>query len=257
MYKWAAIAAIGLVWGCSSEQDPVLWEENFDGNTLDLSQWNYELGNGCPNVCGWGNNERQEYTKDNHTVSDGMLHIFAKKEGEAYTSTRITTKTKFSFTYGKLEARAKLPVGQGIWPAIWLLGSNIDEVGWPLSGEIDMLEYVGREPHMVFNSLHTQASHGNTINTKKTEIKNIEEGFHTYAIDWTPEKIDFLVDGKLTYSFVPKDHSVEEWPFDKPFFVLVNMAIGGNFGGPEVDDSIFPQEFVVDYIRVTRNKFTK
>jgi len=155
--------------------------------------------------------------------------------------------------YGRVEARAKLPVGHGIWPAIWMLGSNITEVGWPLCGEIDILEYVGREPDMVFNSLHTKDSHGNTVNTKKTKIETIEEGFHTYTADWTPEKIDFYVDGNLMYTFAPEHKTEEIWPFNQPFYLILNMAVGGNFGGPEVDDSIFPQEFVIDYIRVYKD----
>ena len=231
------------------QERKIVWEENFDGNKLNESHWNIELGDGCPN-CGWGNNERQLYTKDNHSVKDGLLTIVAKKDGEKYTSTRITTKSKKEFKYGRIEARAKLPVGHGIWPAFWMLGSNISEVGWPQCGEIDILEYIGREPDMVFTSLHTKDSHGNTINTKKTKFETIEEGFHIFAAEWNKDKIDFFVDGKLVYTFSPANKTNDIWPFDQPFYVIVNMAIGGNFGGPKVDDSIFPQEFILDYIRV-------
>lgn len=241
-----------LLSNCSFAQQTkrkLIWEENFDGKTLNEKVWNIEIGDGCPN-CGWGNNERQLYTKDNHKLVDGKLIITAKKDGDKYTSTRITTKAKKEFKYGRIEAKAKLPVGQGIWPAFWMLGSNIDKVGWPKSGEIDILEYVGREPNMVFTTLHTQASHGNSINTKKTKFEDIEEGFHIFAVDWTKEKMDFFVDGKLVYTFAPENKSEDVWPFNQPFYILVNMAIGGNFGGPEVDDKIFPQEFIVDYIRV-------
>ena len=223
----------------------LVWQEEFKSDKLDESVWNFELGAG-----GWGNNERQFYTKDNHKLQGGNLIITAKKEGEKYTSTRITTKTKKEFKYGRIEARAKLPTGQGIWPAFWMLGSNISEVGWPKSGEIDILEYVGKEPHTVYNTLHTQDSHGNSVNSKKTIFETIEQGFHVYAIDWTKEKIDFSVDDKVIYTFNPAEKNENTWPFDQPFFVIVNMAIGGNFGGPEVDDRIFPQEFVVDYVRV-------
>jgi len=223
----------------------LVWQEEFKSDKLDESVWNFELGAG-----GWGNNERQFYTKDNHKLQGGNLIITAKKEGEKYTSTRITTKTKKEFKYGRIEARAKLPTGQGIWPAFWMLGSNISEVGWPKSGEIDILEYVGKEPHTVYNTLHTQDSHGNSVNSKKTIFETIEQGFHVYAIDWTKEKIDFSVDDKVIYTFNPAEKNENTWPFDQPFFVIVNMAIGGNFGGPEVDDRIFPQEFIVDYVRV-------
>jgi beta-glucanase (GH16 family) len=227
----------------------LVWEEQFSGNKLNEKNWNYELGDGCPN-CGWGNNERQLYTKDNHKLIDGKLVITAKKEGEIYTSTRITTKGKKEFQYGRFEARAKLPVGHGIWPAFWMLGSNIDNAKWPLCGEIDILEYVGREPDMVFTSLHTQDSHGNTINTKKTKFENIEEGFHIYAADWDKDKIAFYVDNQLVYTFAPEQKTEAIWPFNQPFYLLLNMAIGGNFGGPKVDDTILPQTFIIDYIRV-------
>ncbi|HEY0046230.1 MAG TPA: glycoside hydrolase family 16 protein [Flavobacterium sp.] len=227
----------------------LIWEENFDGKALDEKTWNFEMGDGCPN-CGWGNNERQLYTRENHQVDNGMLTITAKKDGDKYTSTRITTKDKKEFQCGRFEARAKLPVGHGIWPAFWMLGANISEVGWPKCGEIDILEYVGREPDMVFTSLHTKDSHGNTINTKKTKFEDIEEGFHVYAAEWTKEKIDFFVDGKLVYTFNPEQRTEDVWPFNQPFYIIVNMAIGGNFGGPEVDDKIFPQQFIIDYIRV-------
>ncbi|TMM59532.1 glycoside hydrolase family 16 protein [Maribacter algarum] len=233
--------------------DSLVWSEEFDGTSLNEKLWNYELGDGCPNLCGWGNNEPQIYTKTNHTLKNGFLHIQIRKEDTAYTSTRITTEKKFEFQYGRVEARAKLPIGKGIWPAIWMLGSNHREVGWPLCGEIDILEYVGREPHIVFNSLHTKDSHGETINTKKTKIDDIEEGFHTYVADWSPKKIDFYVDGDLLYSFEPKVHTKEIWPFDQPFYLILNSAIGGNFGGHDIDDSVLPQEFVIDYVRVYKN----
>lgn len=250
--------SILLVLACLScttkdKKGKLIWEENFDGETLNESVWNYELGNGCPDICGWGNNERQEYTKTNHKIKDGHLVITVKKEGDKYTSTRITTAGKKEFKYGYIEARAKLPVGHGIWPAFWMLGSNIKEAGWPLAGEIDILEYVGKEPHMVFTSLHTKDSHGETINTKKTPFPNIEEGFHTYAINWTADQIEFFVDGKSVYTYVPKNKTVEVWPYDQPFYFIINAAVGGNFGGPKVDDSIFPQEFIIDYVKVYSN----
>ncbi len=228
----------------------LVWEENFDGNQLNTSIWNFELGDGCPNVCGWGNNEREIYTQTNHFVKDGYLTIEARKEGNKYTSTRITTAGKKEFMYGRIEARAKLPVGQGIWPAFWMLGANIGRVGWPLCGEIDILEYVGKNPHQVYTTLHTTAAHGDHASSKVTEFPTIEEGFHTYAVEWDATKIEFFVDNQSVYVFAPKERTAEVWPYDQKFFILVNMAVGGNFGGPEVDDTIFPQQFIIDYIRV-------
>lgn len=232
----------------------LIWEENFNGTKLDEKVWNFELGNGCPNVCGWGNNEREFYTKDNHVVKDGFLTITAKKEGDKYTSTRITTAGKKEFTYGYMEARAKIPSGQGIWPAFWMLGANIGKVSWPLAGEIDIMEYVGKEPHTLYNTLHTKATHGDHASSHKTVVGKIEEGFHTYGVDWTKDSMVFYYDGKAMYTYAPKDKNIENWPFDQPFYFLINMAVGGNFGGPEVDDSIFPSVYVIDYVRVYSNK---
>lgn len=233
-----------------SQKRKLIWEENFDGNQLQDKNWNVETGDGCPDLCGWGNNEKQIYSHENYKVANGFLTISARKDGEVYTSAKINTKGKNEFQYGKIEIKAKLATGKGLWPAFWMLGSNIDEVGWPLCGEIDILEYVGREPESIFTTLHTKDSHGNSKNTRKGIIKGIEDGFHMYAVDWTPEKIDFYIDDSLFYSFVPENKTVEVWPFDQPFYLILNLAIGGNFGGEDIDDSIFPQEYVVDYIRV-------
>ncbi|KAA5827451.1 glycoside hydrolase family 16 protein [Algibacter amylolyticus] len=255
MYRIASVIILfSILVSCNNDITNLIWEENFDGNSLNENNWNFELGNGCPNLCGWGNNEMQLYTKNNHEVKDGLLTIKAKLKDSVYTSTRITTKNKFEFKYGKIEARAKLPVGKGLWPAFWMLGSNIDKVGWPKCGEIDILEYVGKEPGMVFTSLHTQDSHGDTINTKKSKIESIEEGFHVYAVNWTEDKIEFFIDNQLFYTFIPKSVKDDNiWPFNQRFYVIVNLAIGGNYGGPEVDNTIFPQEFIIDYIKVYSN----
>jgi beta-glucanase (GH16 family) len=234
---------------CQSDRQ-LVWEENFNGNSLNEEYWSFELGDGCPDLCGWGNNELQLYTKKNHQVQDGLLTITSKLENGKYTSTRLTTKNKQEFQYGKMEMKAKLPIGKGLWPAFWMLGSNKDEVGWPLCGEIDILEYVGREPETIFTTLHTADSHGNSKNTKKDKIPGIEEDFHVYGIDWTQDKIEFYIDDKLFYTFIPENKSVEVWPFDQPFYFLVNLAVGGHFGGQEIDDSVFPQKFVIDYIKV-------
>lgn len=249
--KYIPVLILGILVSCAPSRE-LLWAEEFDGDQLSPEYWQLELGDGCPELCGWGNNELQIYARNNHRLEDGKLVITARKSDSAYTSTRMTTQGKMEFRYGRLEARAKLPTGKGIWPAIWLLGSNITEVGWPRCGEIDILEYVGKAPGEVFTSLHTQDSHGNTINTRKTRIEGIEDGFHIYALEWDPEKIEFFVDDELVYTFAPEERTEDVWPFDQPFFLIINMAIGGNFGGPEVDDTIFPREFVIDYIRIYR-----
>jgi beta-glucanase (GH16 family) len=228
----------------------LIFEEQFDGTTLNEANWNYELGNGCPNICGWGNNERQIYTKENSSLRDGHLVITASKEDAVYKSTRITTKDKVEFQYGTIEVRAKLPLGHGLWPAIWMLGHDISDIGWPACGEIDIMEYVGRAPHEIHTTLHTLDSYGKSVNTMVTTDTSIEEGFHVYTSNWTEDKIEFFIDNKLVYTFSPEIKNDKTWPFNKPFFIILNLAIGGNFGGPDVDDSIFPQEFIIDYVKV-------
>jgi len=234
----------------AQEERTLVWAEEFDTPTLLSDVWNIESGDGCPTLCGWGNNERQIYTATNHRIENGTLIIQAQKKDEQYTATRINTKGMRAFQYGRIETRIKLPQGKGLWPAFWLLGENIDTVGWPQCGEIDVMEYVGKKPGEIFTSLHTQSSFGNTINTKTITCPDIEDGFHTFAVDWSEEKIAFYVDHTLEYTYQPPYHTKENWPFDQPFYLLINLAIGGNFGGPEVDDTIFPQEYIIDYIRV-------
>ncbi|MBU2996932.1 glycoside hydrolase family 16 protein [Cellulophaga baltica] len=237
---------------CAQEKKMV-WEENFDGDTLNEEVWNFELGDGCPNICGWGNNEKQVYTKTNHTLKDGFLHIKVKKEDGIYTSTRITTAGKKKFKYGKIEARAKITLTKGLWPAFWMLGANINEVGWPKSGEIDILEYIGKKPDSVFTSLHFPDHWGGNAYTKTTEVKNVEEGFHNYAINWTPDIIEFFIDDIKVFEYQVEEKTEENWPFDQPFYFILNTAVGGNLGGSEIDDSDLPEDFVIDYIRVYEN----
>ncbi|WP_452219182.1 glycoside hydrolase family 16 protein [Lacinutrix undariae] len=239
--------------GCKTEENILVFEEQFLGNTLDTNNWNYELGDGCPNLCGWGNNERQVYTKENVTVKDGNLIITATKDSTLYRSGRITTSDKVEFQYGTVEVRAKLATGEGLWPAVWLLGSDIDTVGWPACGEIDMMEYVGKNPNEIFTTLHTSDSYGDSKNSKITINESIEEGFHIYKTNWTEDAIRFYIDDELVYTFSPEVKNEKTWPFNRPFYIILNMAIGGNFGGPEVDDSIFPKEFIVDYVKVYKS----
>ena len=232
-------------------QEKIIFEENFNGDKLDMSVWNYEEGDGCPNLCGWGNNEEQIYDRKYVEVKNGNLVITAVKKNGEYYSGKINSKDNLEFTYGVIEVRAKIATGKGLWPAIWMLGANISEVGWPASGEIDILEYIGREPGTVFTSLHTPASHGNTINTKKTKIKDIEEGFHTYKAVWTKNYIEFFVDDEQLYRFTPEKYDDKHYPFRKDFYFLINMAVGGNLGGAEINDQALPDKFYIDHIKVT------
>ena len=164
---------LGMACAAQVKKGKLIWEENFNGKTLDEKVWNFELGNGCPIICGWGNNERETYTKNNHRLENGNLVITAKKEGGLYTSTRITTAGMKEFKYGYMEARAKLATGQGIWPAFWMLGGNIGKVSWPAAGEIDILEYVGKDPGMVYTTLHTPSNHSDKALSRKTPFDKI------------------------------------------------------------------------------------
>ena len=231
----------------------VIFTEDFEQSFLDLTHWNYELGDGCPDLCGWGNKEYQHYTKENVFVRDEKLVIKATKQGDQYFSGRITTKDKIEFQYGTVEVKAKLPQGLGVWPAIWMLGHDIDENYWPNCGEIDIMEYVGRMPGKIHTTLHTMDSYGVSKNTKITTLEEIETGFHIYKMQWDEDQIQFSVDDNVVYTFAPVEKTDEIWPFDKPFYLILNLAVGGYFGGFEVDDSIFPQEFVIDYIKVYKD----
>ena len=229
----------------------LVWSDEFDGTTLNLDNWTYELGDGCPNLCGWGNNELQEYTDDNHRLEDGMLIISAKKGSNSnYTSTRIKTKGKQEFQYGRIEARVKVPSGAGMWPAFWALGNDIETNSWPNCGEIDIVEYVGKNPGQIFTSVHTPSSYGNTVNSMITNVPNVEEDFHNYAVEWNENFIDFFFDDTRVYTYFVQTKNQNTWPFNKPFFFILNLAVGGNFGGPVANNIEFPREFIIDYVRV-------
>jgi beta-glucanase (GH16 family) len=251
MKKIIFLFLISISIGFSQEvKRKLVWQENFNGKKLSEKNWNFDIGDGCPNLCGWGNNEKQIYTNTNHQLKKGKLIITAQKKDAIYTSTKITTLGKKEFLYGRIEVRAKLPIGKGIWPAFWMLGANIKQIGWPKCGEIDILEYVGKQPHTIYTSLHTQESHGQTVNTKVTTIPKIEEGYHNYAIDWTKDKIEFFVDSISVYTYQPVQKNDDNWPFNSKQYIILDLAVGGNFGGPQVDDTIFPQQFIIDYIKV-------
>ena len=183
-------------------------------------------------------------------LDNGILKIIAKKEDSQYTSTKITTKGKKQFQYGKIETRIKLPGGAGVWPAFWMLGYDIDNNPWPDCGEIDIMEYVGRIPNTVHNTLHNRSSFGNSINTRSTVVDNTESEFHTYGLEWTNTEITFFIDEKPVYIYSPSPQNIENWPYNKPFYLIINLAIGGNFGGDVPDDSIFPTSYEIDYVRL-------
>ena len=241
----------------SSSESPYLWSDEFEGSAIDTEKWTFEIGTGAS---GWGNNEWEYYTdrSENAYIKDGVLHIRANKEafeGASYTSARLITKGKFSFTYGTVEARIALPTGKGIWPAFWMLGENIDEVSWPACGEIDIIEAVNSE-NIVYGTNHwqsegKQADYGNNTSDfhgASTEL-NIAE-FHTYKFTWDEKLIAMYVDDFKYHEISIEDNAGGTDAFHKPFFFLLNVAVAGNWPGFEVDDSQFPNEMLVDYIRV-------
>ncbi len=230
----------------------LIWEDNFNTDGApDPAKWSYDIGTGTN---GWGNGELQYYTDfpGNIKVENGVLKITAKLEnynGSDYTSARIKTEGKFSFQYGRIDFRTKLPGGEGIWPANWMLGDNFGTIGWPDCGEIDVMEYRGASPDLIHAAIHTPSSYGGTVNQGNTLISNAETEFHTYSVIWDNVKIRFLVDDIEYYVYEPSEYNASTWPFDASLFMLMNVAVGGSFGGT-VNNAIFPQTMEVDYVKV-------
>lgn len=233
----------------------LVWSDEFDGNTLNRDFWTAETDVHV-------NNELQTYTADgNYSVAGGYLTITAKKVNDnkqsgSYTSARLITSGKKEFKYGRMEIRAKLPKGTGTWPAIWMLGSGINTIGWPGCGEIDIMEYVGYRPGVVQFSLHCpERNAGNSI----TNTFNLptEDEFHVYGLNWTEDKIECYVDDRNNpyFTYAPANKTQSNWPFNQPFFFILNVAIGGDWGGLQgIDNTIFPVAMVVDYVRVYTNE---
>lgn len=244
------LVIISLDSGCGniSDSERLVWSDEFSVDGLpDSTKWTYDIGHGSN---GWGNNESQYYTNElkNSFVKDGLLTIRAIKDVNGWTSARLKTAGKKTFRYGKVVFRARLPTGVGTWPALWMLGENISTVGWPACGEIDVMEHVGRNPGIVQAAMHTRSSHGNTINKGETPVPTYSTEFHNYAVEWTKDKITFFVDDHQYYQYAP-EKTPDSWPYDLPFFIIMNVAIGGNFGGAVADD-LSVAEMQVDYVRV-------
>lgn len=245
----------------------LVWQDEFntpDGTPPDPTKWSHEIGDGTVNgIPGWGNDELQYYTdspENAATDGSGNLVITAKEsDGEytcyygpcEYTSGRLLSKFKAEFAYGRIESRIGLPQGAGLWPAFWSLGTNIDQVGWPQAGEIDIMEFVGRLPDEIFGTIHGPgysggASFGNVYDFGEPAYNE----FHTFAVEWQPDLINWYVDGILYHSASPAEIAPNQWVFNHPFYLLLNMAVGGNFGGAVGEDTVFPQSMLVDYVRV-------
>lgn len=268
----AILCLTGLT-GCHDDDEPtekghdwvMVWHDEFDtptkDNRPDPKKWTYDLG---PNP---SNNELQVYTdrevNAGYTYYKGLgcLHITALKEdyqGYAYTSARLKTQGIYSTQYGRFEARMKLPFGPGIWPAFWMLGRDYDKVGWPQCGEIDIMENRGWQPSMVSSSLHMPGRSGGNPLTQDFSLtgKRFDTDFHVYAVEWSKSSIDFYVDNKLYHHETPLTATGGTWVFDHPFFILLNLAVGGDFVGYPTGDTRFPQNLYIDYVRVYKDRNT-
>jgi len=227
------------------------WQDEFDGEAIDRANWTYDLGGG-----GWGNGEMEYYTDrtENARLENGMLVIEARQEkfeGSAFTSARLKTQGLREFQYGRIEARLKVPAGAGLWPAFWMLGADILVKNWPDCGEIDIMEYVGREPDLILGTLHGPGYSGALGLSKWNRQKYaIADDFHTYAIEWEADQISWFYDGEQYSTFTRVDVGDRPWVYDHPFFIILNLAVGGQFPGPLSPETVFPAQLLVDYVRV-------
>ncbi|MBC7390561.1 MAG: family 16 glycosylhydrolase [Opitutaceae bacterium] len=257
MKNMLIIFAIVLKVNLSFSQEWVpVWNEEFDYSGLpDETKWSYETG------CANRNNESQYYASkrlENTKVENGFLTITTRKEtlnGCNYTSGNIHTRYKANWLYGKIDVRAKLPKGKGMWPAIWMMSTDESYGTWPKSGEIDIMESVGFDPNKIFMTIHTEA-YNHVIGTEKGSNKlltDVYDTYHIYSIEWFPDRVDFLIDGTKYYTFPKSGNTTAVWPFDKPFYLILNVAVGGDWGGAQgIDPLIFPQQMSVDYVRVSK-----
>lgn len=238
----------------------LVWEDDFSVNGApDPAVWGYDIGNGAAQgIPGWGNGESQYYTDrpQNVVVENGMLKITALREsfqGSSYTSARILTKGKYQRKYGRFEARIKLPWGQGIWPAFWLLGDdNNGTQSWPQIGEIDIMEYRGQEPTIAHGTVHGTGYSGGDAVTKSYQLTNdrFDTDFHIFGIEWGPDYINYYIDDVL-YNQITPDDVPGEWVFNNnDFYIILNVAVGGSFVGPPGVNTVYPQTMLVDYVRI-------
>ncbi len=258
------VCSLGFYLSSSAKEDPykLVWSDEFDYEGLpNPDKWSYDVGDACdkPAGCGWGNHELQYYTENqekNARVHDGHLTIEVHKEDIAnskYSSARLLTKGKGDWLYGKFEIKAKLPPGKGIWSAIWMLSSEDKYNGWPHSGEIDIMENVGYEPHIIHGTAHTLDYH-HSIGTHKSGklfLPDVHDTFHVYGLQWDENQYTVFIDERPIFTFYNESQDFKSWPFDQKFHLILNIAFGGDWGGKEgIDDNALPAKMVVDYVRV-------
>jgi beta-glucanase (GH16 family) len=249
------LSALFIIGGCDDNSGledrtyQLVWQDEFDTDgALDESKWAFDIGGG-----GWGNNELQTYTNDprNVIVAEGSLKITAINSGGSFSSARIKTQGLFEQAYGRFEARIKMPWGPGIWPAFWMLGSDIETNPWPQCGEIDIMEYRGQQPNIIHGTVHGPGYSGGAAITKSFGYENdrFDVDYHVFAVEWGEDFIHFFVDDEL-YQVIEPDDLTGEWVFDTSFFMILNVAVGGDYVGFPTSDTPFPQTMYVDYVRV-------
>ena len=234
------------------------WSDEFDGpagTPPDPASWTHQLGDGSAHgIPGWGNGELQLYTDSTESAAldgEGSLVITARESGSGFTSARLVTRGKFEFVYGRIEARIRVPRGRGVWPAFWALGTDIDLVSWPDCGEIDVMEHVGREPRRVYGTIHGPGYSGAAGFGHVLDLPaDVADDFHVFAVDWEPERLRWSLDGVPYHEAGPRDVAPAAWVFEHPFYLLLNVAVGGDFGGAVGEATTWPQAMTVDYVRV-------
>lgn len=230
------------------------WADEFDAGSLNSSIWSFESGDGCPAICGWGNNELEYYRPENLFFQDGKMIIEAKKEnfgGKEYTSSKILTRDKKHLKFGRIDVRAILPKGKGIWPAFWLLPQHNLYGGWPKSGEIDLMEMVGHEPNKSHGTIHYGPGPGSTQITRSYTLPSgiFNDEFHVFSLEWSLDQIKWYIDGNLFSTVNRADLGAMNYPFNEEFFFIINLAVGGNWPGNPDANTDFPQFLIVDYVR--------
>lgn len=236
----------------------LVWEDDFTDPVLNEEKWTAMIGDGCPDFCGFGNNELQYYSdrEKNLRIKDGKLIIQAVKDtlgNSAYSSAKIVTKGKGDWRYGKILVRAKVPYGRGTWPAIWMLPTMEGDRKWPLDGEIDIMEHVGYNQGVIYGTIHSK-KYNHLIGTQKVDsiaLPDAHETFHDYSLEWTETSMTWSIDSQPYYTIQKGEEGYEGWPFDQPFHLILNLAVGGNWGGKYgVEDSIWPQTLEIDFVKI-------
>lgn len=270
-YLYVLLLGIAMS-GCKTEKEhkaeeeithpygKLVWSDEFDYTGLpDSDRWDYSIGNGCPNICGWGNNELQYYTKDslkNARVEDGKLIIELlpeQIESSEFSSAKLITKGKQEWLYGRFEIRAKVPASLGTWAAVWMMPSESSYGAWPKSGEIDIMEHVGYDPDTVVSTAHTETNNHRIGNqkTSRVALPDCDENFYTYSLEWEPNEYRTYIDDQLFFTYKNDGSGSGVWPFDQPFYLILNLAFGGDWGGSRgVDPSLLPRKMEIDYVRV-------